>query len=116
MKFLVDESTGIKISHFLSKLGYDSISVTEKYLGSSDRSILKIAEVEKRIIITNDKDFGDLIFYHQLNSHGVVLLRLANESVQNKIKIIRILLDRYRNNLKGNFLVVTENGIRMRKL
>lgn len=116
MKFLVDESTGIKVSHFLSTLGYNSLSATEKFLGSTDKVILKIAEAEKRIIITNDKDFGDLIFYHQLNSHGVILLRLADESAQNKIRIIKILLEKYSSRLKGNFVVVSENNIRIRKI
>ncbi|OGD66973.1 hypothetical protein A3F08_00170 [Candidatus Berkelbacteria bacterium RIFCSPHIGHO2_12_FULL_36_9] len=116
MKFLVDENTGIKVSHFLSEQGYDSVSATEKFLGFTDKVILKKAEQEKRIVITNDKDFGDLIFYHGLNSRGVVLLRLVDESVQNKIKIIKILLEKHQDKIKGNFVVVSENNIRVRKL
>lgn len=116
LRFLVDESTGIKVSLFLTSQRYDSISATEKFLGFKDLDLLKIAEVEKRIIVTNDKDFGDLIFYQKLNSFGVILLRLKHESSINKIKLINTLLINYSDKITGSFIVITEDTIRIRPI
>lgn len=116
MRFLVDESTGVKVSFFLTSQGFDSISATEKFLGFDDLDLLKIAEIEKRIVITNDKDFGELIFYQKLNSFGVILLRLKNESASNKIKLIDVLLKNYPDKISGNFVVISEDAIRIRPI
>ena len=116
LRFLVDGSTGIKVSLFLTSQGFDSISATEKFLGFEDLDLLKIAEAEKRIIVTNDKDFGDLIFYQKLNSFGVILLRLKNESSINKIRLIDALLINYPDKIMGNFIVITEDTVRIRPI
>lgn len=116
LRFLVDESTGIQVSLFLTSQGFDSISATEKFLGFNDLNLLKIAEIEKRIVITNDKDFGELIFYRKLNSFGVILLRLKNESVSHKIKLIDILLKNYPDKISGSFIVISEDTIRIRPI
>lgn len=90
MRFLVDESTGVKVSQFLESLGYNSKSAKENFRGSSDIEILKQARKENRILVTNDKDFGDLIFNQKLNTSGIIFLRLRDESVENKIRIRKI--------------------------
>lgn len=116
MKFLVDESTGVKISQHLSQLGHDSFCVAEKFLGVSDEEVLRKAEKEKRILITNDKDFSTLIFYYKMESQGVILLRLKDDSIGNKIRVIENLLANHSDQIKGNFLIVSDDKVRVRKL
>lgn len=116
MKFLVDESTGIKISQYLNQLGHDSFCVTERFLGTPDDTILRKAEKEKRVVITNDKDFGALIFYYKVKTQGVILLRLKDSSVENKIRVVGSLLSNYLDKIKGNFLIVSDDKVRVRKL
>ena len=116
IKFLIDESCGAKLSIFLNKKGYDSISIAEKFSGSDDIFVLRKAQKEKRIIVTNDKDFGELIFYQKLNTHGIILLRLYDESAENKIEVIENFLSEYSSRILGNFIVISENQIRIRKI
>lgn len=78
-----------------------------------DDSILKKANTEKRILITNDKDFGELIFRKQKIHKGVILLRLKDEQTVNKISVLKRLLKHYKNRLINNFIVVTETTIRI---
>jgi len=116
MKFLVDESTGVKISQHLSQLGHDSFCITEKFLGASDEEVLRKAEKENRILVTNDKDFSTLIFYYKMKTQGVILLRLKDDSIANKIRVIENLLSNYLDKIQGNFLIVSDDKIRVRKL
>ena len=78
--------------------------------------ILNSAFKESRIIITNDKDFGNLVFKQKLKSKGIILLRLHDQSSKAKIVAIENLLDNYLNKLSNNFVVVSPSGIRIRKL
>jgi predicted nuclease of predicted toxin-antitoxin system len=59
-KFIVDECTGLSVVHFLRKLGYDTMSVSESMPQAIDADILQRAIIEERIVVTNDKDFGDM--------------------------------------------------------
>ena len=61
-KFLVDESSGSRLAKSLKEKGYDTIYCGDYYSGVPDEEIIKKAKKEKRIIITNDKDFGELVF------------------------------------------------------
>ena len=76
MRFLVDENVGPSVALWLSTSGHNAASVHLEMRGMSDREIIRRASEEDRILITCDKDFGDLVF-RELRSHvGVVLLRL----------------------------------------
>jgi len=88
MKFITDENLGIKVPQSLKSLGYDVISAIEVALSKPDTDILKLANKENRILLTTDKDFGELVFKEKLIHSGVILLRLKNESVENKKKVI----------------------------
>lgn len=88
MKFITDENLGIQIPEYLKSLGYDVISVIEVALSRPDTDILSLANQENRILLTTDKDFGELVFKEKLIHSGVILLRLKDESVENKKKVI----------------------------
>ena len=62
MKFLIDESVEKPIVDWLRDQKYDVIYITEKSPAITDEEVIKIANSESRILITNDKDFGELIF------------------------------------------------------
>ena len=78
MKYLADENVAAKIVAWLRNRGDDVRYAAEERPGELDREWLKEAEGEQRLILTSDKDFGELVFRDQLNSHGIILLRLKN--------------------------------------
>lgn len=113
MRFMVDECTGPAVAQWLRRLNHDVFSVYDEYRGADDDWIIQKAYAENRILITNDKDFGELIFRDNKPHKGVILLRIEDERTANKIATIRRLLEKYADSLAGNFIVVTETTVRI---
>jgi predicted nuclease of predicted toxin-antitoxin system len=78
----------------------------------TDEAILRKAHDEKRILVTNDKDFGEKIFRERLPHHGVILFRLDDERSASKIKVLEKLLVNHAERVAGKFVVLTENRVR----
>lgn len=115
LKFLADESLEYSIVLWLRELEYDVVSVTEDFPSVEDRKVLEKATQENMIIITNDKDFGDLIFLHKLPHKGVILLRFRTEEVETKIKFLKSFLKNYSAKITDKFTVIDESKIRIRR-
>jgi len=114
LRFIVDESSGKAVARLLESAGHDVRYVGDNIPQADDEKILKLAVAEKRILITNDKDFGELVFRRGLEHQGVLLLRLQDERPDNKTQIIGVVLEKYAQRLDGNFAVVTEKSFRIR--
>lgn len=115
MRFLLDQNVEARIGTVLTDHGHDTSRVGRDYPpGLPDRDVLAIAHREQRILITYDKDFGDLIFQHQLLHAGVILLRLSWDApAQQVIGALEQLLVNHQDEL-DRFLVVTRQGVRVR--
>ena len=115
MRFLIDECTGPAVAKWLKKEGHEVFSVYEEARGLGDDEIVRQAFAENRILITNDKDFGEKIFRDNPPHKGIILLRLNDERKANKITVIQQMLESYSKELGNNFIVVTENRVRIVK-
>ena len=113
MRFLVDECTGPAVARWFRKQGHDVFSVYEQARGMDDDDIVAKAYTEDRILVTNDKDFGEKVYRDMKPHKGIVLLRLDDERASIKIAVIRRLLENYANRLQGNFIVATERRVRI---
>jgi predicted nuclease of predicted toxin-antitoxin system len=116
MKFLVDECTGQALALWLRKNGYDVLSVYDDMRGAKDDEVLKRAFDEDRILVTNDKNFGEMVMRQQKLHRGTILLRLSDERSFNKIATFKWLLENHFSVMFGNFFVVTENSVRIVKV
>lgn len=116
MRFLVDECTGVDVVRALRDAGYDVLAVSESMPGADDAEILARAVAEERIVVTNDKDFGELVFRSGQEHHGVLLLRLQDESVANRVRVVTSVLAEHAVRLPGSFTVATDHNIRIRPL
>ena len=114
MKFLVDESVEYRLVLFLRELSFDVVSVAEDFPAMRDEVILQWANKRKRVLITNDKVFGELIFHQGMDHCGVLLLRIDREDIKFKMSRLEKLLRQHRDNLENNFTVVTEKRVRVR--
>lgn len=112
MRFLVDECTGPSVARWLQQQGHDVFSVYDEARGMDDEGVIRKAFDENRILITNDKDFGEKVYRWQSKHHGVVLLRLENERAGIKVKVMEELLKTYSDQLPDQFVVVTESSVR----
>jgi predicted nuclease of predicted toxin-antitoxin system len=114
LKFIVDECTGSYVSKKLQEMNFDCFSVIECMRGAEDEEIIRRAVEEDRVIITNDKGFVRVAEFYK--PKGIILLRLKDESAQNKVKIITAVVTSYLEKIQDNLLVVSEKKIRIRPL
>ena len=116
LKFLVDESSGGKLADALKEKGYDTIYCGNYSPGSLDEEILTKSNYEKRILITNDKDFGEAIFRRRMLSNGVIFLRLKIDRPDTRIKFVLAVIKELEMKLNKKFVIVSESKIRIRKI
>lgn len=90
LKFFIDVGVGKKVERWLANQGYDTTSVRDIDPRLPDKEILKIAVSEKRMVVTMDKDFGELIYNSGLLHGGVLLLRLEDAKSDEKVKIVAV--------------------------
>ena len=116
MRFLLDQSAEARIGTFLLSLGYDATRVGRDYPpGLPDEEVLAIAVREQRILITNDSDFGELIFKMHHPHTGVIYLRFPLDTTSSqKIAAIERLLSTHAEDL-DKYLTVSPRGVRVRK-
>ncbi len=114
MQFIVDESAGVAVVEYLRSIGQDVLAVGETMRQADDTDILARAVDEGRILITNDKDFGELVFRSGRAHPGVLLLRLRNEASANRVRVVRSVIQRYADRLPNHFVVATESTVRVR--
>jgi len=114
MQFIVDESAGMAVVEYLRSLGHDVLAVAETMPHADDRDILARAVNEARILVTNDKDFGELVFRSSESYHGVLLLRLHDDSATNRVRVVEAVLGQYAHRLSSAFAVATEGSVRIR--
>ena len=116
MRFLVDESAGSTLVGYLRQSGHDVLSVAEAMPGAPDEEGLARAVREGRILVTNDKDFGTLVFRGGWAPAGVLLLRLQDERPARRVQVLASVLEHFGDRLAGHFIVATERGVRVRPL
>jgi predicted nuclease of predicted toxin-antitoxin system len=116
MKFLLDQCTDARPMAYLNQHGHDAIRVGGAYAaGLTDDVVLMLAHAEGRVLITDDRDFGELVFRQRMPHVGVIFLRLSPDSALDaKIAAIEDVLAHHRDEL-DQFLVVTEKSVRVRR-
>jgi predicted nuclease of predicted toxin-antitoxin system len=116
LNFLVDVGVGKSIEDFLIEQGFDIKSVRTINPRMSDQEILKIAASEDRIIITMDKDFGELVYHSFIEHSGVILLRLEDATGDEKLEVIKKIISNHTERIKGNFCVFQRDKFRIRNI
>jgi predicted nuclease of predicted toxin-antitoxin system len=114
MRFLLDENIEYRLALYLNQHDHNATAIAHDYPRSlPDREVLAIAAREQRILITDDRDYGELIF-RRLQAHaGVIYFRLPDATVSEKIQRVDQLLITHQGQL-DQFIVVTRRSIRVR--
>jgi predicted nuclease of predicted toxin-antitoxin system len=115
VNFLADESVDKSIVEHLRKNDYHVVYIAEMDPGLSDESVFQLANSESAVLITADKDFGELVYRQKRISHGVVLIRLAGLSSSRKGQVVYAAVSKHTKELSHAFTVVTPGIIRIRK-
>jgi len=115
MNLVADESVDGQIVASLRNEGYQVAYVAEFGAGIDDESVLNRAVELGALLITADKDFGELVFRQGKAQNGVVLLRLAGLPGARKAEVLSDCLQRHGDSMVGCFTVVTPGILRMRR-
>ena len=115
MRFLADENVDPGTVNALRELGHDVVWIMSDAPGSADEDILTRASLENRVLLTYDKDFGDLVFHRRMAADsGVILLRTDGPSdQQTKICLEKI---QERSDWSGVFAVFENDDTRIRRV
>ncbi|MDP8925206.1 MAG: DUF5615 family PIN-like protein [Chloroflexota bacterium] len=114
MKFLIDESADARLAIHLRNLGHDVTLVATDYSpATKDSEVLRIAVREQRILITFDRDFGELVFKQQQPHAGVLYFRLGPIDLSVEISRLDHVLATYADRL-DHFLTITRKAVRTR--
>ena len=114
MNFLVDENIDRQIADCLRLMGHNVDYVAENDAGISDDEVLEMANKKTALLLTADKDFGELVFRQRRVTSGVVLIRLAGLSPTRKAEIVVSAIKKHGPELKHSFSVITPGAVRIR--
>ncbi|RMH08743.1 MAG: hypothetical protein D6697_05395 [Armatimonadetes bacterium] len=113
MKFLLDVPVGRVVADWLREQGYDVLEVRQINPSLSDEEILQIATQQGRIVITVDKDFGELAIRQGASHRGIV--RLPDVPVSKRQAMLETVLSRHRDALeRGALITVSRTRVRIR--
>jgi len=116
MKFVADECCDAGLVSLLRSEGHDAAYVKEFRPGALDKEVLEKAFAEERILITEDKDFGELIYRLKKPAYAVVLLRFDVHERHLKWPRLKQLINKHGYRLKGLFVVVDTEKFRFHPL
>lgn len=114
MNVLVDVSAGRAVADTLTALGHDVVSVRDRDPKMIDADILTWAVAEQRLVVTMDKDFGELVYRSGLAHAGVLFLRLEDARTAEKAQVVTDIFTNYGSQLPGRFAVYQDGRLRIR--
>ncbi len=113
MRFLADESCDVAVIVALRTAGHDVEAIAEEHSGAEDALVIDLARREKRILVTEDKDFGQLYRASSPGSAGVVLLRFPGTARSDVAGAVVSAIDTLGTRLESAFTVIQPGRIRI---
>lgn len=116
LSFTADENVDRQIVQALRSSGHSVLYIAEYFPGCSDEQVLRQAAERESVLLTTDKDFGELVFRQQKMQAGVVLVRLHSLPPLERVRRVVEIADRHGEALREAFTVVTPKAVRFRKV
>ncbi|MBL8673125.1 MAG: DUF5615 family PIN-like protein [Alphaproteobacteria bacterium] len=116
LRFLADENCDRKLVAGLATAGHDARHVADSDRGAPDDRILATAAAERRILVTEDKDFGELALRRGQGAIAVMLLRMESAGSSEKLRRVLQVADLLGERLHGSFVVIGPAAHRLRRL
>jgi predicted nuclease of predicted toxin-antitoxin system len=115
MNFLADESVDFPIIEKLREDGHLVMAIAEMSPSISDDDVLDIANTQVMLLVTGDKDFGELIFRLNRVALGVILVRLLGLSAITKAGLVSDAIREHGSEMEGCFTVIEPGNVRIRR-
>lgn len=116
-KFIADECVGDKTIRFLRSLGYEVESVWDLNLrGTPNGSLIQRAIKDKKVFITEDQDFCNIILYPPHLHHGIIVLKTSLKVEEDVRAVLKTLLFKFKSSdFKKTLIIVDKNRYRIRR-
>lgn len=114
MKLIADEGVDFPIVAALRAASFEVTYFAELAPGTEDSAILAHAQSAQSLLLSCDKDFGELVFRNRLVTAGVVLIRLQGLSAQLKARLVTEAIKSHGTEMLGAFSVVSPGQLRIR--
>ena len=111
MRFIVDRCAGRRLAEWLRNNGHDVVDIRTLGPDPGDRALLERAELENRVLVTTDKDFGELIYLHGILHSG--LIRLPDVRMAQRIALVEEVITHHGQALEEK-AIITVQGNRVR--
>jgi predicted nuclease of predicted toxin-antitoxin system len=115
VRLLADEGIDAAIVAHLRAHGHDVVYVAELSPGITDDAVLELSRTDQRVLMTSDKDFGELVFRLRRALVGVLLVRLAGLPSQSKAADVARVVDEHGDEMAGAFTVLSPGLVRIRR-
>ncbi len=115
MKWVADECVDAEVVSRLRDAGHEVYYIAEASPGVQDDEVLRLAEAQAAVLLTYDKDFGELVFRQRKATHGVVLARLPGLSASAKADVVAVAVAMHGEEFVESFTVVTDKLVRIRR-
>ena len=116
MKWLADENIQGEIVERLRAAGEDVVTVAALALSAADPVVVAHAQAHGRLLLTADKDFGELVVRQGMQVPSVVLLRLHGLPIAERADVLLAAIDLLGDRLVGSFTVIHRERVRVRPL
>jgi predicted nuclease of predicted toxin-antitoxin system len=113
MRFLADENCDLTVVRALRAAGHDVLCISQITPRAEDSEVIKLADDEKRILLTEDKDFGQLVHSHGQKTLGVIFLRFPTSARRQISRAVINLVKQQGEKLAGCFITVQPGRIRI---
>jgi predicted nuclease of predicted toxin-antitoxin system len=113
MRFLADESCDFAVVRALRRAGFDVLCISESSPRTEDSEVIRLALHEGRILLTEDKDFGRLVYSHGQDTLGVIFLRFPTFARREISRDVLNLVKQQGEKLVGSFVTVQPGRIRI---
>ena len=116
MKFKLDENLPIEAATILSQAGHDAhIVLDEELRGASDAQISLVCREEKRVLVTLDTDFCNILAYPPETHPGIIVIRTLDQSKPIVLGFIENIANAVKSErVDGRLWIVQKDGIRLR--
>ena len=116
MQLIADESCDSRLTRSLRAAGHDVIAIAETRAGITDEEVIELARAERRLLITEDKDFGQLVISATKESSGVLLIRYPAFARSGLADAVLALLKERGDKLYSCFVVLEPGRVRLSRL
>jgi predicted nuclease of predicted toxin-antitoxin system len=114
MNLIADEGVDRQIVELLRNEGHEVLSIAELKPGISDDEVINYTNKNGSLLITSDRDFGELVYRMKRSHFGIILIRLAGIPPHKKAELVSKTINEHSEKLMFAFTVISNNSVRIR--